>query len=121
MSSIVSALSDLVKSLVEVVWSFFTTAGELVQKTIQFFLHLFSGCINLVVDFGKGLVDLAGGIASFILGKSLPFPKSTSMNDLTLALGNIAILAVISVAFFGFLQYQRKQGNTVQVGNKKLN
>lgn len=31
------------------------------------------------------------------------------------------MLAILALAFFGFLQYQRKQGNTVQVGNKKLN
>jgi hypothetical protein len=36
-------------------------------------------------------------------------------------IGNLAILAVLAVAAFGFLQYQRKQGNTVKVGNKKLN
>ncbi|KAF2677983.1 hypothetical protein K458DRAFT_446702 [Lentithecium fluviatile CBS 122367] len=102
MSSIISSLSDLAKSLVEVVWSLFTTAGELVQKTIQFVLHLFTGAINLFVDFGKGIVDLFGGIVSFLLG-------------------NIAILAVLAVGVFAFLQYQRKQGNTVQVGNKKLN
>ena len=33
----------------------------------------------------------------------------------------IAILAVLAAAVFGFLQYQRSQGKTVQVGNKKLN
>lgn len=40
---------------------------------------------------------------------------------LTQTAGNVAILAVLALGFFAFLQYQRKQGNTVQVGNKKLN
>lgn len=31
------------------------------------------------------------------------------------------MLAILGLAFFGFLQYQRSQGNTVKVGNKKLN
>jgi hypothetical protein len=31
------------------------------------------------------------------------------------------MLAVLAAAFFGFLQYQRSQGRSVQVGNKKLN
>jgi hypothetical protein len=35
--------------------------------------------------------------------------------------GNIAMLAILALAFFGFLQYQRSQGRPVQVGNKKLN
>jgi phage-related protein len=119
MSSIVSSLSDLVKSMVEVVWSLFTTAGQLVEKTIQFVLHLFTSAINLVVEFGKGLVDLFGGIVSFLLGK-LPHITS-SRRESNLNIGNLAILAVLGLAFFGFLQYQRRQGNTVQVGNKKLN
>ncbi|EDU44976.1 hypothetical protein PtrSN002B_001623 [Pyrenophora tritici-repentis] len=102
MSSIVSALTDLVKSLLEVVWSFFTTAGELVQKTAQFFLSIATGILNLFVDFFRGLVDLAGGLVSFILG-------------------NVLMLGVIAALVFGFLQYQRSQGRTVTVGNKKLN
>jgi hypothetical protein len=125
MSSIVSSLSDLVKSMVEVVWSLFTTAGQLVEKTIQFVLHLFTSAINLVIEFGKGLVDLFGGIVSFLLGKSrhlpLPEPAYNTDNSNRNGVGNLAILAVLGLAFFGFLQYQRRQGNTVQVGNKKLN
>ncbi|KAE8838530.1 hypothetical protein P3342_002234 [Pyrenophora teres f. teres] len=102
MSSIVSALTDLVKSLLEVVWSFFTTGGELVQKTAQFFLSFATGILNLFVDFFRGLVDLAGGLVSFILG-------------------NVLMLGIIAALGFGFLQYQRSQGRTVTVGNKKLN
>ncbi|KAJ4349521.1 uncharacterized protein N0V89_008137 [Didymosphaeria variabile] len=102
MSSIIQSLSDLAKSLIEVVWSLFTTAGDLVQKTVEFVLRFFSGAINLFIEFFKGLVDLAGGIVQFVLG-------------------NVAMLAILGLAFFGFLQYQRKQGNTVKVGNKKLN
>lgn len=31
------------------------------------------------------------------------------------------MLALVSAAVFGFLQYQRSQGKTVKVGNQKLN
>jgi hypothetical protein len=31
------------------------------------------------------------------------------------------MLAVVAAAVFGFLQYQRSHGRSVQVGNKKLN
>ena len=102
MASIINALGDLVKSLVEVVWSFFTTAGHLVQKTVEFALKFASEIIELVVNFFKGLVDLAGGVVSFIFG-------------------NVLMLGVLAAAFFGFLQYQRSQGRDVKVGNKKLN
>ena len=69
MSSIISSLTDLAKSLVEVVWSLFTTAGDLAQKTVEFVLRFFTGALNLVIEFFKGLVDLAGGIVQFVLGK----------------------------------------------------
>lgn len=68
MSSIINALTDIFKGLVELVWSFFTTAGELVQKTAQFALKFATEILDLVVNFFRGLVDLAGGIVSFVLG-----------------------------------------------------
>ena len=122
MSSIVHSLSDLVQSLVEVVWSFFTTAAHLVQNTLSFAANFFASILNVVIEFFKGLVDLAGGIASFVLGtsQSPSLPPETWESNL-MRLGNIVILLVLAVAFFGFLQYQRSQGNAVKVGNKKLN
>jgi hypothetical protein len=69
MSSIVSALSDLVSSMVEVVWSFFTTALHLVENTAQFAAKFATEIVELVINFFKGLVDLAGGIVSFLVGK----------------------------------------------------
>jgi phage-related protein len=70
MSSIVNALSDLVASVVELVWSFFTTAAHLVQNTASFAAKFATEILELVINFFKGLVDLAGGIVSFLIGKS---------------------------------------------------
>ncbi|KAF1931250.1 uncharacterized protein M421DRAFT_417901 [Didymella exigua CBS 183.55] len=102
MTSIVKSLSDVFTSLVELVWSFFTTAGELVQTTASFALKFVSEIFELLMNFFRGLFDLAGGIVGFVLG-------------------NVLMLGVLAVAIFGFLQYQRNQGKTVKVGNKKLN
>ena len=71
MSSIVKSLSDVFTSLLELVWSFFTTAGELVQRTTSFAFKFFSEILDLFVNFIKGLIDLAGGIVGFVLGKLL--------------------------------------------------
>lgn len=70
MSSILKSVSDVFTSLVELVWSFFTTAGELVQKTASFALRFVSEIFELFVNFLRGLVDLAGGVVGFVLGKS---------------------------------------------------
>lgn len=68
MSSIIKSISDVFTSLVELVWSFFTTAGDLVQKTASFVLKFFSEVLDLLVNFFRGLIDLAGGIVGFVLG-----------------------------------------------------
>lgn len=70
MTSIIAAIKDVFTSLVELVWSFFSTALELVQKTLHFFMSFAHEVFGLVVNFFRGLVDLAGGIFGFVLGKS---------------------------------------------------
>jgi phage-related protein len=69
MSSIVKAVSDLFQSVLELVWSFVTTAGNLAQGTVAFMMRSVNEVISLALNFFKGLVDLAGGLASFLLGK----------------------------------------------------
>ena len=120
MSSIVKSLNDVFTSLLELVWSFFTTAGDLVQKTISFVLKFFSEIVDLFVNFFRGLIDLAGGIVGFVLGMLLP-QLHTDNGSALITTGNILMLGVLAAVVFGFLQYQRNQGNTVKVGNKKLN
>lgn len=35
--------------------------------------------------------------------------------------GNFFVFVVIGVLFYGFLEYQRRQGRSVKVGDKKIN
>lgn len=127
MASIIQSVTHLFQSMVEVLWSFVATAGQLVEKTFEFVLRSFNELFSLALNFVKGLVDLAGGLASFLLGKSHACEKrSACVREeracvLTGVTGNVVILGVLGAGAFAFLQYQRKQGNTVQVGNKKLN
>lgn len=69
MSSIINAVSDVAASVVELIWSFFTTALHLVENTAQFAAKFATEIIELVINFFKGLVDLAGGIVSFLVGE----------------------------------------------------
>ncbi|KAF2496984.1 hypothetical protein BU16DRAFT_507757 [Lophium mytilinum] len=102
MSGIFQSLSDLVTSLFEVIGSLFKTVFDLIYGIFATILNVFSGAINMVLEFFKGMVELAGGVVGFVFG-------------------NIIIIGVLAIAFFGFLQYQRNQGRTVKVGDKKLN
>lgn len=67
MTSIVKAVGDLFQSVLELIWSFISTAGELVQKTFAFVIRSFNELVSLFLNFAKGLVELAGGLTSFIL------------------------------------------------------
>ncbi|KAF2197617.1 hypothetical protein GQ43DRAFT_444108 [Delitschia confertaspora ATCC 74209] len=102
MSSIIASIKDLITSLFEVVFSIFGIAANLVQNGISLVASTFAGLINMVIDMFKGVINAAGGIVSFTAS-------------------NFLILGVIAAAFFGFLQFQRSQGRTVKVGDKKLN
>jgi len=58
-------------------------------------LHLFG-------DTFKGLFDVAGGVANFLLA-------------------NAVLIGIVAAGTGGYLYYQRRQGNTVTVQGKKLN
>jgi hypothetical protein len=135
MSSIIASIKDVFASVLELIWSFFTTAGDLIQATASFVVRSFEELVSLVLNFFKGLVHLTGDLGSFVAGKS-HILQPCAVNVGTFAwlrfaafyrqytkreLGNIVILAVLGLAVFGFLTYQRNQGNQVKVGNKKLN
>jgi len=102
MSSIFQSLSDLVVSIFEVVSSIFKTVFDLFYNAIAMVGHLFAGILNMALEFFRGIIELAGGIGKFLLG-------------------NILVIGVLVAAFFGFTEYQRRQGRTVKVGDKKLN
>ncbi|OCL03357.1 hypothetical protein AOQ84DRAFT_347823 [Glonium stellatum] len=102
MASIFQSLSDLVVSIFEVIGSIFKTVFDLFYNSFAMVGHLFAGIINMILEFFKGVVELAGGIGKFLFG-------------------NILVIGVLVAAFFGFLEYQRRQGRTVKVGDKKLN
>lgn len=96
MSSIVSALSDLISSLVELVWSFFTTAGHLVENTAKFTAKFATEIVQLVVNFFKGLVDLAGGLVSFVVGESNVDTKPTMWLIILQAMSSCLVFLLLS-------------------------
>ena len=122
MASIISSLTDLVQSVIEVIWSLFHTAFNVAQNGVSFVVSLFAGALNLVADFFKGIIELTGGMVQFIISKSpLLLGTYISQQNANGRTGNIIVLGVIVAVFVGFLQYQKNQGRAVKVGDKKLN
>lgn len=75
----------------------------------------------MAVNLFRGLVDLAGGIFGFVLGKFRALYRSVLVAENGNGIGNMLTLGDVSAAVFGFLQYQRRKGKEVTVGGKKVN
>jgi len=102
MASFASAISDFVKSIFELFASFFQTLFQLIETIFRTVFNFFASVLQLGADSFKGVFDVVGGVANFLLA-------------------NAVLIGVIAAGGYGYLVYQRKQGNTVKVQGKKLN
>ncbi|KAJ5887556.1 hypothetical protein N7495_007597 [Penicillium taxi] len=102
MSSIIVSIKDLVASIFEVIFSLFHSAFAVVRGVFTTAIDFLTSVLNLVLDTIKGTLEAAGGVGKFVIG-------------------NIFTIAIIGIGAVGYLQYQRSQGRSVKVGDKKLN
>jgi len=102
MASFTGAISDFFKSIFELIASFFQTLFQLVETIFKTAFNFFASILNLFADTFKGLLDVVGGVANFLLA-------------------NAVLIGMVAAAGYGYLYYQRRQGNTVTVQGKKLN
>ncbi|KIW08153.1 uncharacterized protein PV09_01086 [Verruconis gallopava] len=106
MVSVFSALGDFVKSIYELVVSMLQTFFGLVETFVRLIVNFFTSVIQLLVDTTRGVLsgifDIIGGLGNFLLA-------------------NAAIIGLAAVGFYGYLVYQRRQGQAVTVQGKRLN
>ena len=125
MASAFSALGDFVKSIWELILSMFQTFFGLIETFIKLIVNFFTSVVNLLGDTTKGIFDVLGGVGSFLIGEFSSVNMKVIIREgrgLTGdVIANAAIIAIGAAAFYGYLVYQRRQGNTVQVQGKKMN
>jgi len=102
MASFTSAISNFFKSIFELFASFFQTLFQLFETILRTIFNFFASILRLGADSFKGLFDVLGGVTNFLLT-------------------NAVLIGLIAAAGYGYLVYQRRQGNTVTVQGKKLN
>ncbi|KAK3064134.1 hypothetical protein LTS18_009827 [Coniosporium uncinatum] len=102
MASLVHALRDLISSILETISAIFTAAYDLIAGTLHGIFSFCIGVVNLALETLQGTLNAMGGVGKFIIS-------------------NFVVIAVVGLAAFVFLTYQRSQGRPVVVGNKKLN
>ncbi|KAJ5202077.1 uncharacterized protein N7498_006740 [Penicillium cinerascens] len=102
MSSLITSLKDLVASIFEVIFSTFKGAFDAVYGILLAFVNFLVGIASMALHTVKGTLEAAGGVGKFIAS-------------------NILVIAVIAIGAYGYLDYQRRQGRSVKVGDKKLN
>jgi hypothetical protein len=119
MASFTSAISDFVKSIFELFASFFQTLFQLIETIFRTIFNFFASVLQLGADSFKGVFDVLGGVANFLLGESSCYLFGRTATNIVLA--NVVLIGLIAAGGYGYLVYQRKQGNTVTVQGKKLN
>jgi phage-related protein len=117
--AVTSAIGDFLSSIGELIASFFNTLYSLITTIVSAITNIITGFFDLIVNTVGSIFNIAGETAKFFLGKYLH--HIVDYWGLMKLLGNALILIVIGGAVMAFLQYQRSQGKTVAVGNKKLN
>ncbi|KAF2424274.1 hypothetical protein EJ08DRAFT_652509 [Tothia fuscella] len=100
--SVFQALGDFVKSIFELFYSFFQTAFDLVATIVTSIFSFLSSIVNVFLEFFKGILDVVGGLGHFVLA-------------------NAVVILIVAAGGFGYLQYQKRQGQPVVVQGKKLN
>jgi len=102
MSHLVSAVQDIFSSIYELIASVVTSIYSLFAGAVDIVVSFIAGIFSLISHTVVGVLDVLGETGKFIFG-------------------NVFIILVIAGGAFVFLKYQQQQGNTVKVGDKKLN
>ncbi|KAK3323029.1 hypothetical protein B0H66DRAFT_602444 [Apodospora peruviana] len=84
--AVTSAVSDLVKSFVELFSSLINGVYTIVHSFFAGIFHLFSGFIAFVGDIFQGVIDVLGGVGKFVAG-------------------NIVMLGLIGAAGYAYVRY----------------
>jgi uncharacterized membrane protein len=119
MANVFHAFGDFFKSIFELFYSFFQTAFDLVAVIIRTVFNFIGSILNVFVEFFKGIIDVVGGLGKFVLGQLHSYRASAARTDSLIA--NAAVIMLVAAGAYGYLYYQRRQGNTVKVQGKKLN
>jgi len=76
--AVTNAITDLFKSVYELLASVLGAAYTIVHSFINGVLGLFAGFFAFVGDIGKGVFDLVGGVGKFVAGTFAPFTRACS-------------------------------------------
>ncbi|KAB8078498.1 hypothetical protein BDV29DRAFT_166083, partial [Aspergillus leporis] len=101
MLSVITSFNDPITSVFGVIFSVFTSVIDMLYGLLVAFINFFAGIPRMVLHMVKGISEALGGLGEFIAG-------------------NIIVIAIIAGGAYGYLEYQRRQGYPVKVGNKKL-
>jgi hypothetical protein len=118
--AITSAVGDIFASIGELFASFFHTLATLVTSIFNTITGLITGVVNLFVSTVGNVLEVFGETGKFLFGKISYFHYHFP-STLTTPAGNAFLFLIVGIGAYGYLRYQRSQGKTVTVGDKKLN
>lgn len=142
--AVTSAVTDLIKSIGELLSSVFGAAYAIIHSFVSGVFSLLAGFFAFIGDIGQGVFDLAGGVGKFVAGMCLSVsspvrcfllawrcgtPCFGTSSEIRIAeqyqlltgtlLGNAAIIAVLAAAGYAYVRFvqQPQQGRKPAVTN----
>jgi hypothetical protein len=116
-------MSDIVKGIGNLIASIFQVIEGAVSAVVNTVVTAFQAVFNVIVGAFKSVFSLAEGVVGLIVGKSISMFGTAShkhaccrgrfdtwsdyANEFT---GNFLILITLGVAYFAYIEYQKRQG-----------
>lgn len=98
--AVTTAISDLFKSIYEVIASIVATVSHAFFAVFNLFANLVTSFVTFISDVLLGVLDIAEGLGKFVLG-------------------NILLFALVAVGGFAFVRYQQQQKGQSKIGGAK--
>jgi hypothetical protein len=132
MSHLFSAITDIFHSIYELIASFVLTIWSIISTVVDQVFGFVAGIFSLVSHAVVGVLEVVGETGKFLIGKFVSQHNTSDVHfddeifylnnaNECLHIGNVFVIGAIALGGFVWLRYQAQQGNTIKVGDKKLN
>jgi hypothetical protein len=102
-------MSDIVKGLGNMVASIFQVIQGAITTVVNVIVTAFQSVFDVIVSTFKGVFNLAEGVVGLVVGKVTP--TRGTKHKLRSVPGNFLMILVAGAAYFGYIEYQKRQGN----------
>lgn len=104
-------MSDLIKGIGNVITSIFQVIEGAITAVVNTIITAFQTVFDVIVGTFKSVFNLTEGAIGLVVGKPVSLPREPAI-ALTKLIGNFVLILSAIVIYFGYIQYQKRQGNS---------